>query len=71
MTIWAQSLAKADFGVDVEVFSESDAESYVPSSNKPKIAKLKYYIYIYISIVKDINIMNLFGKNSEKTQLRL
>jgi len=46
MTIWAQSLAKADFGVDVEVFSESDAESYVPSSNKPKIATLKYYIYI-------------------------
>jgi len=27
MTIWTQSLAKADFGVDLEVFSESDAES--------------------------------------------
>jgi len=48
MTIWAQSLAKADFGVDLEVFSESDAESYVPSSNKPKIAMFKYYLLIYI-----------------------
>jgi len=46
MTVWAQSLAKADFGVDVEVFSESDAESYVPPSNKPQIVKLKYYICI-------------------------
>jgi len=44
--ICAQSLAKADFGVDVEVFSESDAENYVSSSNKPKIAKLKYYICV-------------------------
>jgi len=48
MTIWAQSLAKADFGVDLEVFSESDVEGYVPSSNEPKIAIFKYYILIYI-----------------------
>ena len=48
MTIWAQSLPKADFGVDVEMFSELNDESYVPSSNKHKIAKLKYYILIYI-----------------------
>jgi len=46
MAILAQSLAKADFGVDVEVFSESDAENYVPSSNKPKIVILKYYTCI-------------------------
>jgi len=26
MTKWTQSLAKADFGVDVQVFSESDSE---------------------------------------------
>jgi len=45
MTIWAQSLAKADFGVDVEVYSESDVVSYVPSS-KSLIVKLKYYICI-------------------------
>jgi len=36
MAIWVQSLAKADFGVDVEVFSESDAEGYILSSKSPK-----------------------------------
>jgi len=51
MTIWTQSLAKADFGVDVEVFSESNAENYVPSSNKPQIAMFKYYLLIYIDVI--------------------